>query len=512
MKNRSHLTIILLIVLSILIQIYSICPPVLSDQLQYYGSAASFPQFPVNPSHWSLRIGLILPVALIYRVFGYSEISYYFIPVLSLILLTLVVFKFGEKLFSYRIGIISALWFMTLPGVLKESGNLLPDIPATLCIASGFLVLQKIYSKNLLAEQSTDRIIPNFRFLLVLAGMLFGWAYLTKEYFLIFLFLVPVCFFAFSIPWKYFLNFMIGFFLIISIELFFGIIIYHDPFIRLFTSQPRETWGEIERNSKVILAYLPRLFLNEGNLPSLALMIFFTIGSLIRIIKRDFKFLFLFAWALLIFGFYTGLGLLPIVLNWGNKVVLRAHIFRYWIPILPPIIIGGIAVIDSAVSSILHKLNITVQTKKIIKHVFLPGLLSISIASGFIKTVNFPDFVRNGNDHYLELRDFLSKLEKPLYSIWILRDIRVGYDDMLPIYTHDFWGKEIWQGKIKYLNNDDNYMHLEEIPNGYILIDREYYHLQYNRIPDYLDTPPENWQIAFESENKKIALYLAMKN
>ena len=117
-----------------------------------------------------------------------------------------------------------------------------------------------------------------------------------------------------------------------------------------------------------------------------------------------------------------------------------------------------------------------------------------------------------GMTHYLELRNFLSKLEKPLYSIWILRDIRVGYDDMLPIYTHDFWGNKIWQGKIKYLNNDDNYMHLEEIPVGYILIDREYYDLRYNRIPEYLDTPPENWQLAFESENKKIALYLTKEN
>ena len=120
---------------------------------------------------------------------------------------------------------------------------------------------------------------------------------------------------------------------------------------------------------------------------------------------------------------------------------------------------------------------------------------------------NRPD----GNDHYQELREFLSRLKKPLYSIWILRDVRVAYDDMLPIYTHDFWGKEIWKGKIKYLNEGHNYMHLEEIPVGYALIDREYYNLRYNRIPDYLDSPPKNWQLAFESENKKIALFLTKK-
>ena len=364
MKNRSHLTIILLIVLSIIIQIYSICPPVLSDQLQYYGSAASFPQFPVKPSHWSLRIGLILPVALIFQIFDYSEISYYFIPVLSLILLTLVIFKFGEKLFSYRIGIISALWFMTMPGVLKESGNLLPDIPATLCIAGGFFILQILYSINQLPEHAANRKIPYLRFLSMLAGMLFGWAYLTKEYFLIFLFLVPVFFFAFSIPWKYLTTLILGFILIISIELFFGLIVYQDPFIRLFTSQPRETWGEIERNAKVIMTYLPRLLVKEGNLLSLAMMIFFILGSLVRIYKRDYKYLFLFAWAFLVFGFFTGLGMLPIVINWGNKVVLRAHIFRYWIPILPPIIIGGIAIIDSALSFFIQKMNITAPNKK----------------------------------------------------------------------------------------------------------------------------------------------------
>ncbi len=511
MKKRNHFTLFLLIALSIIIQIYSICPPVLSDQLQYYGFAASFPQYPVTPSHWSLRFGLIFPVALIYRIFGYSEISYYFIPTLGLILLTLVIFKLGEKLFSYRIGIISALWFMTMPGILKESGNLLPDIPATLCIAGGFFVLLNIISTNDLKEQPKERDISNFRLFSMFAGILFGWAYLTKEYFLIFLLLVPIFFFTFSIPWKYLINFFLGFFLIISVELLLGTIFYRDPFIRLLTAQPRETWGEIERNVKVILTNLPILMVEEGNFLSLSLMIFFTSGSLIRIHQRNCKYLFLFSWALLVFGFFTGLGLLPIVLNWGNEVVLRTHIFRYWIPILPPIIIGGIAIIDSSISSIIQKLNFTIQTKKIINNVFLAGLLLISITTGFIKTKNYPEFVRNGNDHYLELRKFLSKLEKPLYSIWILRDIRVAYDDMLPIYTHDFWGKEIWKGKIKYLNDDHNYMHLEEIPVGYILIDREYYNLRYNRIPDYLDSLPENWQLAFESENRKIALYLTKK-
>jgi len=305
---------------------------------------------------------------------------------------------------------------------------------------------------------------------------------------------------------------MFGFFLIISIELFFGLIIYRDPFIHFFTSQPRETWGEIERNVEVVLTYLPRLLVKEGNLLNLAIMIFFALGSLERIWKRDFKYLFLFVWAFLVFGFFTGLGLLPIIMNWGDKVYLRAHIFRYWLPILPPIIIGGIAIIDSALSSLLQKMSFTLQTKKILSNVLLAGLLSFSIVTGFVNSNDYPDFVRNGNDHYLELRKFLSKLEKPLYSIWILRDIRVAYDDLLPIYTHDFWGNKIWLGKIKYLNNDHNYMHLEEVPVGYTLRDREYYNLKYNRLPDYLDSPPENWQVVFESENKKIALYLTNKN
>ncbi len=508
MKNRSHLTLILLVILSVLIQIYSICPPVLSDQLQYYGAAADFPQFPDNPSHWSLRIGLIAPIALVFRIFGYSEISYYFIPVLSLILLTLLIFKTGEVLFNYRIGIISAVWFMTLPGILKESGNLLPDIPATLCITGGFFVLHMLYLDQALTNQPSDRKVLNPRFLSMLAGILFGCAYLTKEYFLIFLILVPIFFLVFSIPWKYLISFIYGLVLIISIELFIGLIKYRDPFVRLFTSQPRETWGEIERNLKVILTYLPTLLFREGNLLSLVLMIFFTAGALISIFTKDPKLQFLGLWAFLIFGFFTGLGLLPIVFNWGNKVILRAHIFRYWIPILPPIIIGGIAVIDSAITTILKKLTITVRSKNVLKHVFLPGLLLISVVSGFIKTDQSPDFVRNGNDHYLELREFLSKLGKPLYSIWVLRDMRVAYDDMLPIYTHDFWGNEIWQGKIKYLNNEDSIMHLEEIPKGYILVDREYYNSQYNPVPDYLDSPPAYWQLVFESENKKIALFL----
>jgi len=139
-------------------------------------------------------------------------------------------------------------------------------------------------------------------------------------------------------------------------------------------------------------------------------------------------------------------------------------------------------------------------------------MLSLVISSGLwgLSTINNnKHLVRNGSDHFIELRDFLQENDQKVGEIWVIRDIRTAFEPIIKIYTRDFWGKEIWHGKIKYLNNGHDFIDLNEIPTGgFTIVERDLYNPDYNAVPDYLGTPPETWKVAFESGNKLIALYL----
>jgi hypothetical protein len=116
-------------------------------------------------------------------------------------------------------------------------------------------------------------------------------------------------------------------------------------------------------------------------------------------------------------------------------------------------------------------------------------------------------FVRNGADHYLELRTFLRENDDQVEVIWVTRDSRRGYARLLPIYTHDFWGRPVWEGRLKYLNTEGLYVRADEIYTGHVIIDRDFNDPDNYGIPEYLSEIPESWQMVFESENKKLALY-----
>lgn len=504
-KKLNYLTILFILLASVLVQSYFINPLVLSDPMEYFKAAVLFPEFKESPSHWSMRLGLIIPASIVFKIFGYSEFSYYLLPVLSMALLIIFVFLLGEKLFNYKVGLFSALWILFMPGICLESGHLLPDIPATNYMLAGLILI--IMNKQIMIDVEPRSSIKEI-LLYLLSGILFGLSYLTKEYFLFFFILVPIYFFVAKIPIRYLLIFFTGAFLVFLFEMAIGFLVYRDPFIRFITTTPREMWYPAVKNVREIVTYLPMLLKSKGNNFTFFLAIISIFGSIPLIINKNKKFLFLLLWSVIIYCFYTGLGLLPVIFDWENKVLLRPHIFRYWIPIFPPLIISGFAILDSTISSIFCTLKIK---KNLLNTLVFCSTISLVITSGFwgYSSIKYnSNLVRYGNDHYIEMRKFLQENNQTDRAFWVIRDIRTAYEPIIRIYTRDFWGKEIWFGRIKYLNNDRDFMHLEEIPTGgYTIIDRHYYNPEYNPVPDYLGTPPETWEIAFESENKMIAIY-----
>ena len=497
------LMIIILVFIAIGVQFIFLNPPILSDQMEYYITAVRFPHLPDNPNIGSMRIGLELPVAVLYRIFGTSEVAYYTVPILSAALLSASIYLIGKSLFSRRVGFFSGLWVIFIPNLIQDAGHLLPDLPATACSAAAFAVLFTFFGNK---EQKRDFSSKGSLWIFILAGLLFGWSYLIKEYLAILFLLIPLVFWMLDIPWKYLFPVAITMLLMYGVEVAVGIIYYHNPLIRFLAASPRETTGEIQKDVSRIVNYFALLLIKEGGEGILALMGLGVLNSLAQSFHKQKSHIFLLTWVLLIYVLFTFAGLLPVIFNWESIVLLRLHKFRYWVPILPPLVIGAVAVLDSMLNWVKGKLSGLKLSENVFVSILLVLFLSSTAARGINSIKNDPDFIRNGADQYLELRAYLKENDNPDDVIWIDRDNKRAFERILPMYIRNSFGKLIWHGSTKYINTDNLYLRAEEINQGYIIVDRDFM-TPSSSLPSYLYDPPVNWQLVFESENHKLALF-----
>jgi len=502
---KSDLFIILLLfILALAVQFYFLNPPILSDQMEYYFTAIRFPRLPANPNIGSMRIGLELPVAVLYRIFGSSEVAYYTVPLISYAILTISIFLIAKSLFSRRVGIFAGLWTIFFPNLILDAGHLLPDVPATACSAAAFALLLTYFGNK---EIKRDYGARQSRWIFIIAGLLFGWSYLIKEYLAILFLLIPLVFWMLKIPYRHLLPMALSMLAMYGLEVTIGMIYYGNPLIRFLAANPRETTGEIQKDVARIVNYLALLLIKAGGDGILAVMTLGVVNSFLGAIKKEKRYVFLLCWVLLIYVLFTVAGLLPVIFNWEGIVLLRLHKFRYWVPILPPLIIAGAAVLDRMVEWLYYKLPQLKITGKIFVPVLIAIVLILVTGRGIMTIQADPDFIRNGKDHYWELREYLQTNDDPQDVIWIDRDNKRAFERILPMYIRSPFGKLLWHGKFKYINTADLYLRAEEINEGYIIIDRDFMVTELYSVPQYLDTPPENWHLVFESENKKIALY-----
>ncbi len=498
MVRGERIALILLVVLSICIQFLFIRPVTLSDQMIYYRTAVDFPRLPNYPNHWTMRLGLVLPVAIAYRMFGHSEISYYFLPFLSTTLLIVSTFLIGAFLFNRRAGIFAALWITFLPYFLLESGNLLPDITASACLTAGITLLLLI---------SSDPTQKKNKWAYLFTGGLFGWAYLAKEYFAIFALMIPFIAWKFKIPKKYLLRIAIGIATVVSIEFAIHFIRYGDPLIRLTTSQPRETLGFIQRDVPKIIGYLFILLAKYRGGISIVLTVLGIIYLAMQSAQKSKAHQVLLVWIAMVYVFFTVLGLLPVLFSWENTVLLRLHVFRYWIPILPPIAIGIAAAVNALLNQVFQWIVLSLKKQRNLSSLILLLVITATIINNVSAVVQNDKFTRTESAHFYELREYLRQNNDPAAIMWIVRDLKIGYEHVLPMYANTPLGKEIWNGSMKYMNTDGEFLRADEITGGDVLIDRVHFNPDSYPIPAYLTHPPDQWRLVFESSNERIAIY-----
>ena len=129
----------LLVVGFLLLQLVYLKPPSPLDPMVYFEAAAGFPDIALE--HREMRYGVVLPVALLTELLGYSSSAYYALPLLSGGMLVGGAFLLGYTLFGRGVGALSAILVGVNGYVLDESSLLMPDLLAAGLFTLGMALL-----------------------------------------------------------------------------------------------------------------------------------------------------------------------------------------------------------------------------------------------------------------------------------------------------------------------------------------------------------------------------------
>jgi len=493
-----------LLLLAAVVQWWLLKAPVFGDQLDYFATAASLPD--IDASHRHLRLGLLLPVWLLIRLFGYSEAAYYAVPFLSFLALGAGTYLVGRRLFGTGVASIATFLILFNPYVLWDSSHLLPDVLGTALLAFSLYVL-------LVGGERLERGYGRSgRGLLLLAGVLLGWSYLAREYTVILFPLVPIFFAIYRFRWREIAYVAAGAAAMLGVELAWGLAVYGDPLARLdiLTSRgttwaPGVTRAFVEMDPLRNLGQLPLLFAQRaGGWFFLVVTASAVIGGTIQSIRGRRRYLLLFVWVLVCYVFFTLVAFAPSIIE---RPFLRMHKFRYWLPILPPLFLLGTASLDAA----LRKSAVFVRPRWRVG-VAWAVLAAVSLGAAYRGVGSIADsksFLKNRTTRFEELRTFLRAHGYRWSAVWV--DVGEGeaLSLVIPIYLRDFWGRSIWDGTIRPINRGRSFVARDALDEGLLLIDSETlaWHGERASLPGYLRDPHQRFPVEFMSSDNSLSGY-----
>jgi hypothetical protein len=286
-------------------------------------------------------------------------------------------------------------------------------------------------------------------------------------------------------------------------------LLYENPIIRfLAVSSPRQTVREFETSIWGVLGQLPELFLGaSGGWLFVTLFLLALIVVPVCAVYLGGPWRILAAWFVAGWCFFTIIALLPMLLLGEDRVYLRMHKFRYWALILPPLFVGGVAVLGQTLNHLYNKLRKWQFIPVFLLCLFLVFLAAFQSVGSISRSTAF---VRNGATDYLEFRSFIRSIE-PSRKLWI--DGRKNGGSALrsvPIYLSEWHGlKSAWSGGVHYFFNQVDFVTLEEIEGGVLVLDRTRvdFFLKSPLPPEYLMFPERYGTEIFRSTMGKMVVY-----
>jgi Dolichyl-phosphate-mannose-protein mannosyltransferase len=418
------------------------------DHSRYMDAARSFPSAPKDPifDHQYLRVGLTGPTALAMKVFGYSEVTYHAFPVAAALLLFASVYAIGCMTFGRLVGALSAA-VLGCAGIVVVAGTeLLPDLPATALFTAAVALTIAI----------REGLLVRWRPLwLVLIGVLLGWSYLTREFIVFVWPLVPVLLWRRTGRWEWLWAFVpvvltgLG-------ELVLDAHLYGDPLARLHAgsglgdlpSRPEVAATFRDLPLWVYLWRLPQQLARLPEAPGVLLLLALTLAAGVVVVVRRVRGTVTAAERRLgVFALWVMLLWVPLTLAGGvlnpHLPKLRLQLLRYWYPLFPAFVLGGVAALWLAARA----LRSSSERRRTITASAAVSCVALAVAGlGVFGRPGVPGWAGSPRVSSEALPEFRSWLARSgARTVWV--DAKLFR--IMPIYLVTPTGHRIWHGHLR---------------------------------------------------------------
>jgi hypothetical protein len=327
-----------LLVLHAAVQLASRPYPRWGDAILSFDYARDFPDVPAD--HHAARLGVILPGRLFVEIFGFGQVGYYAYPVIMGVVLVVATFSVGRRLFGLTAGTVAGFLIVFNPVLVRSVGNttswhLLPDVPAAGWFTAGLaLLLGVVYGADGTPRPTSRLAVAR----LVGAGLCFGIAYTCREFTAFMFVLIPLVAVLYRFPWRRLVPVVLSMAAVLAAELLVSWTVWGDPLTRFRIASSHGL--VIEPVSRVdTLLKFPHALYNQPRGSISILMLALTLGGAAVFAKRNL--IFAAAWLLSLF--------VPLLLLGGfadpGYMSLRLQLTRYWVPILPALVIGAVGTV-----------------------------------------------------------------------------------------------------------------------------------------------------------------------
>ncbi|MEO0294170.1 MAG: glycosyltransferase family 39 protein [candidate division WOR-3 bacterium] len=484
MKKRNFI-LLLIILFCLITRLLNFVGVGINDDIGYIQNARALVKgynllSPKSLNQIGSRLGMVLPLALLYKIFGYNEIGFTLYPLFcSLITCSLIYFA-SLKLWGRSSAIFASLLWATYPLQIVFDTQLSPsDQHATCVIAAFFFYFYAI------TEGENDSSRWKKILFLILSGIFIGLGWWVNELFVTFIFIILPFLIIMRPQIRNLLFVFIGFSSIMFIELLMFKISSGSWFAKIFCIL--QTEEEVLSNKEFL--YLPKVLFKIINIdPSPLsgeghfgiiwyLFIFITILTLFLKDKLSLSFA-LGCWFWL---FY---------LQWGIQSPEGTPIARYtrYISMIVPLqclTFGGVLQRFFLISKKFRRVVISLFFLLLI-HLFFVGRTAAKGAK-----INTEDF---------------REITKVLLSLGIKKDE--------PIYTDDLTANfiELYSKESLFVTHLNNSKIIEPPERGIIIKNGSWYCLKLeeyrNTLPKWFLAPPENhWELIHIVKGEKVWFY-----
>jgi 4-amino-4-deoxy-L-arabinose transferase-like glycosyltransferase len=405
-------------------------PPLFTDSIQVFRAAGYWPHIPAHaaPAHQMTRIGLLLPAAAAQWIFGSDQVAYYSTSAFLMSLFAVGCYLAGRMLFGDRVGLAAVFLILVHPlftvvdpyvrRVGAATGGIFPDAPAAGLFALGVAAL-------LLGARRRGRRQTG---LLVAAGTGFGAAYLCREFIVFMYAAIPVFFWLLGLRLWRVVWVAGGTAVVVAFSLVHNAVVFHDPLATLHASEEVASGGPgVSRR-----AALGRFF--EAMLTVHWTGVFLLIGLALTVAgwvaTRDRRLALALVWFL---SLWVPLTLAGGLLDPHDPAFDWGCLPRYWIPIYPPLVIGGLG------AAVLLVRRIPRRSPR------AAAAIAVAAAFGFAYLVPAARELRGvrGDVAWNELRGWLAR-RQDITRVWT--DTYSG--QTLAFYIRSPLGKPLWRGRI----------------------------------------------------------------